>query len=740
MAFPEIIANATWAAPFIGALVVLLLTVLKRDRARGYVAVALLFVSAVSATVLLKTVLDSSEALVEFAYPWVPSIGVELGFYVDTLAAFMALIVTWLCSLIGFYSLKYMEGDPGLTRYWFFFSFFTGSMLLIVLANNLLLMFIGWEGTGLASYALIGHWFTDEKEKWVGDPNRKALGKSMEFAPSHSGVRALIFTRLGDVGLISGIAMIYMLTHTLSIPAMAETTAEWGAELALRGMLLPFLLIFSLGAMAKSAQFPFHEWLVTAMTGPTSVSALIHAATMVKAGIFFMLRFTPIIFLTSRELSLILPETATQFSFYFTVITFIGAFTAFLMATQGIVARELKLVLAFSTASQLGYMFMASGASGLIGEFAHGLVATFSHLMSHAIFKASLFLAAGAVIHTVESRFMDEMGGLSKFMKVTFAATLIAALSLSGVPPLMGFWTKDTVLEIVFETHLFIPFTLAVVTAAITAFYSARFVLRTFRTQPSHNVEHLEKEHHLHEAHPIMLTPYSLLAAATLAIGSSWFFVGGDFFSALTRNVLALEEKPEIFRVELNPLLTGLSVAMVSLGLGAAYLIYGKPNLRSRMAKRVETGGGLRAFQDLLYDRWYLNSLYYWIFVSGGRAASRGLFKYLDTGVIDGFYHRFIPWFTTSAYKGVFTIFETGVIDRIYHGVIVKAFITTYNATFKFFETAVIDRGYNTAVAKAALFISNIFRRTQTGKINTYLVALLFGFIILVLMLLLGVI
>jgi len=736
----EIVANLTWVAPYIGAVIVLLFSMFKESRLRGYIAVSMLFLSALSSTILLTTVLGSSEGLVQFSYPWISTLQVELGVYVDTLAAFMALIVAWLCALIGFYSLKYMEGDTGLTRYWFFFSFFTGSMLLIVLSGNLLLMFIGWEGTGLASYALIGHWFTDREENCVGDPGRKIFGVSMHFAPSHSGIRALVFTRLGDVGFIAGIAVIYSLTHSLSIAIMAQTAAEWGGTLAIRGMLLPFLLFFSLGAMAKSAQFPFHEWLVTAMTGPTSVSALIHAATMVKAGVFFMLRFTPIIYLVGRELSLLLPSAANDVNIYFSVIVYIGAFTAFFMATQGIVARELKLVLAFSTASQLGYMFMAAGSAGLIPEFVNGFIASFSHLLAHGIFKAAMFLAAGAVIHTIESRFMDDMGGLSKFMKITFVAMLIPALSLSGVPPLMGFWTKDNIIEVVYETRLFIPFVLAVVTAAITAFYAMRMVLVTFRTQPSERVRHMAEKHELHESHLIMLTPYTLLAIVTLVLGSVWIFFGADFYSALTRNVLAIEEKPVVFNVELNPLLTALSLAMVVLGLSLAYLTYGKPNFDKRIKKQLEANHGFRAVSDFLYDRWYLNGVYYKIFVYGGSKVSKGLFKWLDTAVIDGFYHRFIPWFTTKAYKNVFKVFETGVIDRGYHVAIVKGFTTTFNATFKYFETAVIDKGYNVLVGRVALFLSNGFRKIQTGRINHYLLAFLFGFLILILMFFLGVI
>jgi len=735
----EILADLVWAAPFVGAAIVTFLSLFKGGKARGYIAVILLFVSAVSATLLVKMVLDNNAGFVQFSYPWITSLNVDVEIYVDTLSAFMALIVTWLCALIGFYSLKYMEGDSGWTRYWFFFSFFTGSMLLIVMSGNLLLTFVGWEGTGLASYALIGYWFMDEREKWVGDPDRKALGVSMEFAPSHSSVRALMFTRLGDVGLIAGIAVLYFVTnpHTLSISAIAQDSVvrQWGGELAVRGMLLPFLLVFSLGALAKSAQFPFHEWLVTAMTGPTSVSALIHAATMVKAGVFFMLRFTPIFYLLLR----LLPAAAGDVSLYFTIITFIGAFTAFFMATQGIVAKELKLVLAFSTASQLGYMFMAAGASGLIGDFVNGFIATFSMLMSHAIFKASLFLAAGAVIHTVESRYMDEMGGLSKIMKVTFVAMLVAALSLSGLPPLMGFWTKDSVLEVVFQSGLLIPFLLAVVTASFTAFYSLRMVMKTFVVSPSARVVHMEEKHELHEAHAVMLGPYSLLAFATVAIGVLWLFVGSGFFTALAKHVLAIDEVPSAFSVKLNPSLTALSIVMVSIGLGAAYLMYGKPQFDRKVAGRMETSASLRGVRNFLFDRWYVNSVYYIVFVSGGRWLSNGLFKWLDTKVIDGFYHRFVPWFTTRLYVDGFKFFETGIIDRVYHSGVVTVFTKAVYGTFRYFETAVIDHVYHVYLVKAALSVSNGFRKVQTGRINHYILAFVLGFIVLVVMFLLGV-
>ncbi|MEM2211509.1 MAG: NADH-quinone oxidoreductase subunit L [Nitrososphaerales archaeon] len=688
MIISELIAHLTWLAPYIGAALALLL--LKIGRVRDYIAVSTLFLSAIFSTILLKEVLESHEGFLHYSYPWVKTLGINVGIYIDTLAVFMSFIVAWLCFLIGFYSLKYMEGDPGLTRYWFFFNFFTGSMLLLVLADNLILMFIGWEGTGLASYALIGHWYKDEEEKCVGDVGRTALGTSMFFTPSHSGVRALIFTRIGDVGFIIGIITLYIINGTLSIPEIAKNTEVWGEWLAVRGLLLPFLLLFSLGALAKSAQFPFHEWLVTAMTGPTSVSALIHAATMVKAGVYFMLRFAPIFYLISK-----LDGVHT----YFTIITYIGAFTAFLMASQAIVARELKLVLAFSTASQLGYMFLGIGAAGLLEEFVEGFLASFNHLMSHAIFKASLFLAAGGIIHTVESKYLDDMGGLSKYMKVTFASTLIAALSLSGFPPLMGFWTKDTILEVVSKTGLLIPFIFGIITASITAFYSMKIVLRAFIIPPSHNVKHLIKEHKVHEAHPIMMLPYTILALTSLIVGLLWYFMAGNLNKAITKHVLGLEEVHMKFAVHIDPILTGLSVSMVLIGIGLGVIAYTGPTYAKFINESLAVNPLLKGLHNFLYNRWYINPIYYRVIVNGMRWLSRSIFKWFDTFIIDNIYHILIPKVTTL----------------------------TSIQTFKVIETAGIDRGYNNLTVRITLIFSNIFRSIQTGRVNHYILIFIIG-------------
>jgi NADH-quinone oxidoreductase subunit L len=685
-------AFLAWEIPYIGAVLSLLLN--RAGKIRDLIAVLAIFSSAIFSTLALQEVLTSDKPI-HVSYKWIESLGITFGVYLDSLSGFMALIVAWLSFLIAVYSLEYMSGDPGLTRYWFFFDFFVGSMMLLVLADNLIMMFLGWEGTGLASYALIGHWYTDEDERCVGDIGRKALGSPMWFTPSHSGLRAIVFTRLGDVGFVLGIGVLYYLTRTFSIPEIAEEAGKWALPLAKSGLLFPFLLVFSLGALAKSAQFPFHEWLVTAMTGPTSVSALIHAATMVKAGVYFLLRFSPIFVLAAEEV----PIAVSQIHTYFMTIAIIGSFTAFLMASQALVSRELKLILAFSTASQLGYMFLAIGAAGLISEFQLGFLACFSHLMSHAIFKASLFLAAGAIIHAVHSRFIDEMGELWNKMKWSFLAMSLAALSLMGVPPFMGFWTKDMVIEVSKESGMMLIYALGLITAGFTAFYSTRMIVRTFLVSSQH-------EHHAHEAHLVMLLPYLVLSLVSLVLGILWPVYGAELLGRMAEKVLGIQE---VFHVEihLDPALLITTLSIVFIGIMIALSSYLTEEGR-RVAASISKNELGRTIYNFLYDRWYINAIYYKLIVRGFSLLSTGIFRYFDSLVIDGFYHYFIPWITNKLSSLGFKYFETDIVDETYHNRVVKMFNS----------------------------IGSFVRKLQTGLINQYLVTFILGFLIVLLILL----
>lgn len=628
-----------WVFPYIGAFVLALLYVLgvKNEKVYGWGSVASIAVSAIISTLAAQQVFSNGPIYSIYGKVWVPWINITVGTYLDGLGTVMALVVSWISLLIAIYSVKYMEGDWGVARYFFFITFFVASMLLLVLADNLILLFIGWEGTGLASYALIGHWYTDEEEYWVGVPGRKALGQPMYFEPSHSGVRALLFTRVGDVGLLIGMSMIYLLAHTFSIPQLAATSSSWIGYLAAKGILVPMLLLFSLGALAKSAQFPFHEWLVTAMTGPTPVSALIHAATMVKAGVYFMLRFVPIIFTGAYALIHSNPAAVESVKDYFTIIAGLGAVTAFMMGTMALVSNELKLILAYSTASQLGYMFLGAAAAGLLIEAGReglslGISAGLSHLVSHAVFKAALFLVAGWLIHAAHSRFIDPMGRYAGVMKVTAVSMWLAGLSLMGIPPLSGFFSKELVLKAAEEAHFSWGYSLGVITAALTAAYTLRMILRVFHMEPYE--EHEGRE--VHEAPGLMLWPYTILAIASLVLGLYWTGTGGAISKAVAET-LGVGEGISLTVSFTGGVLMVLGLALASILIVAGlYLVW-----RVDFPSLIERSTLTRIIHDFLYDRWYINSIYY-IVIVGGFAVFASLLAIIDFG-IDMFYHFAIP-------------------------------------------------------------------------------------------------
>jgi len=718
---------ASWLSPYVGAALVLLLHKVGNSRIKGGVAVLSILTSALISTAAAMEVYGGEHS-VHVSYTWVKSLDVTIGVYFDALSSLMALVVSWLSFLIATYSLEYMGEDPGQTRYWFFFSFFVGSMMMLVLADNLIAMFIGWEGTGLASYSLIGHWYTDEEERWVGDPGRKALGMPMWFEPSHAGLRALVFTRLGDVGFIVGIAALHCLTGTTNLHVLLEKAGEWSYSLYATGILHVFLALFVMGALAKSAQIPFHEWLVTAMTGPTSVSALIHAATMVKAGVYFLLRMTPIFIAAQHALHHIEPLAAHVYTDFFYALALIGGLTAFVMGTMALVSRELKLILAFSTASQLGYMFLGTAAGALIGEALLGVFSGFSHLMSHAMFKASLFLAAGAVIHAVHSRFVDDMGGLARHMKTTFIAMTLAALSLVGLPPFMGFWSKDAVILVAMESKAFIPFVLGIITAGLTAAYSIRMIIRVFLYEPS------KKSGHAHEPGLLMLMPYVILAAASLVLGVLWPLVEEGYLEFLGKATLGVEEAE--VHVGVEPSLAVGTLTLVGFGIITVYYIYEFKKLKPyRLAEREPL---FRAIHNFLYDRWYINSVYYIVIVGGFRKLSSTLYRAWDRSVVDYLYHNAIPAFFSKLSSGA-KAWDRSVVDYLYHNAI-PAFFSKLSSGIKATLELWIDEGFHVFLVEGVLAASSRIRRVQTGVLNHYILMLWLGFSVLaIIFLLMGV-
>ena len=533
-----------------------------------------------------------------------------------------------------------MKGDKDITRFWFWMMFFIGSMQLIVLSDNLLQVFFGWEGVGLASYALISFWYRDKKKDHVGVEGRTVLGMLDYYSPTHAGMKAFIMTKVGDVMMIAGMLLIFLFAGTFGFKELVEDTA-WATTMSAQGLLVPaFLLLFG-GAMGKSAQFPLNEWLLEAMTGPTAVSALIHAATMVKAGVFLVARIGPIVFALGAA-----GIMADQF---FEIIAWVGGITALLLATQGMVNPEIKKVLAYSTGSQIGYMMMALGVAGLSHQYVDGYTAGFFHLISHAMFKASLFMAAGFLLHSIGSRFMTDMGGLRKQMKKTYAFMWAAGLGLMGAPFITtGFWSKDAIFASVYESgsEWALPlYIIAVVTAVITAFYTTRMIGMVFFGKKSKHIQKMEEEgHHIHDAPLSMWIPYGILAVLTIGIGliglsaeEGLHHMFTDYlehsFGIHSAHVAAEASILPEFLQGLNPVALGSSLVAFATGIGLGYIFY--IGRWVDPVKFVNSNIVFYAIHKFLLNRWYLNAIVYWCFVTTPLWLARWISRYFEKKVID---------------------------------------------------------------------------------------------------------
>ncbi|HEY6757550.1 MAG TPA: NADH-quinone oxidoreductase subunit L [Nitrososphaera sp.] len=632
-----------WLLPFVGAAIIAAVA-RAGHRARDYTAVGFALASAISAATLMPVALAGTE--VHSQIPWISSLGLKAGVLADPLAIIMTNLVASISFLIIVYSTGYMHGDKDLTRYWFFMLFFIGSMQLIVLSDNLLMVFFGWEGVGLASYALIGFWYYDRKKDYVGVEGQIAGGIPMWASPTHAGMKAFLMTRAGDVMMLAGMFLIFMHAGTFGFKELAEDPS-WAIAMSQQNLLVPAAVLLFGGAVGKSAQFPLNEWLLEAMTGPTAVSALIHAATMVKAGVFLVARIGPLFF----ALASLGAFSVQQF---FEVVAWVGAITAFLLATQALVNPEIKKVLAYSTGSQIGYMMMGLGIAGLSLNFVDGYTAGFFQLMSHAMFKASLFMGAGALLHTVGSRFMNDMGGLKGHMKKTYIFMLLASLSLAGAPLFtLGFWSKDAVFAAVLESGYTFSqplFIMAVVVAVMTAFYTFRMIGMAFFGKKSRHIEEMEQRgHHIHDAGPRMWVPYGILAIASIAIG-----VVGFAFEAQIHHLLgeyladsfgipvqeesveaSIQIAPEGDRTwfGLNPIAAIASVGAFAIGGALGYLFYiGRKIDPQIISRSVVT----RSVWKFLYNRWYLNTALYWGAVIGPLAIYRFIWRYFESTIVDG--------------------------------------------------------------------------------------------------------
>ncbi len=544
-------------------------------------------------------------------YTWAVSDGLrmEIGFLIDRLSALMMVVVTFVSLMVHIYTIGYMHEDPGYQRFFSYISLFTFSMLMLVMSNNFLQLFFGWEAVGLVSYLLIGFWFTRE---------------SAIFA----NLKAFLVNRVGDFGFILGIACVVMYADSLDyaqVFAQADNIAAqqidvpgfspWNAMTAI------CILLF-IGAMGKSAQAPLHVWLPDSMEGPTPISALIHAATMVTAGIFMVARMSPLF-----ELS----ETALA------VVLVIGAITAFFMGLLGIVQNDIKRVVAYSTLSQLGYMTVALGVS------AYG--AAIFHLMTHAFFKALLFLAAGSVIIAMHhEQDIRKMGGIRKYMPITYWTALIGSLALIGFPGTAGFFSKDALIEAVHESHwhvdggavYWIGYLSVLLGVFVTALYSFRMFFLVF-----HGKERMDKkmQSHLHETPAVVTVPLILLAIPSAVIG--WFTIGPVLFGGFFADSLYATEKHDVlarlgetFHGSAAFVVHGLQTPVVYLALAGAlvawFLYLRRPDIPDMLAQKMS------GLYKLLDRKYYFDDLWINGFAAGGRRAGSFLWQKGDVFMIDG--------------------------------------------------------------------------------------------------------
>ncbi len=585
-------------------------------------------------------------------YKWLASdvTSFEVGFLIDRLTVMMMLVVTFVSLMVHIYTIGYMEEDPGYQRFFSYISLFTFSMLMLVMANNFMQLFFGWEAVGLVSYLLIGFWYTRP-------------------TAIYANLKAFLVNRVGDFGFLLGIGLVLMVFGTLDYQSVFANAHNYVNDMApipgmSVGLLTAICILLFIGAMGKSAQFPLHVWLPDSMEGPTPISALIHAATMVTAGIFMVARMSPLF-----ELS----DTALSF------VMVIGAITALFMGFLGIIQNDIKRVVAYSTLSQLGYMTVALGASAYS-------VAVF-HLMTHAFFKALLFLAAGSVIIAMHhDQDIRNMGGLRKYMPITWITSLIGSLALIGTPFFSGFYSKDSIIEAVEHSNLAgsgFAYVAVVLGVFVTAFYSFRMYFLVFHGEErfgkdhhDHQGDHADEEashdHHHglapgqkpHETSWVVTLPLVLLAIPSVIIG----FVAiepmlfGDYFLDaihVSHSHPAMEELREEFHGPVAMVLhalTDLPFWLALAGAGCAWFFYMKrPDIPAAIQKRFS------AIYTLLDQKYYFDRFNDWFFAGGARGTSRLLWKFGDVKLIDGFFVNGSAK-VVGMFSGVLRGFQTGYV------------------------------------------------------------------------------
>ncbi|MDD5426461.1 MAG: NADH-quinone oxidoreductase subunit L [candidate division Zixibacteria bacterium] len=578
-------------------------------------SIAMILISWVMAlVVLIETLGRYGEPYEAFYYITAfNNINFEIGLLVDALTAIMLMVVTTVGACVEIYSLGYMKDDPRFSRFFAYLSLFLFSMLGLVLANNFFMIFIFWELVGLTSYLLIGFWF---EKKVAADAGKKAF----------------ITTRIGDLGFIVGLLIVAFYAGTFNFGGVFDKVAS-GVIPA--GIITVAGIFLFCGAIGKSAQFPLHVWLPDAMEGPTPVSALIHAATMVAAGVYLVARIMNI-FVGSAEASM--------------VVAVIGLITSFIAATIGLVQNDIKRVLAYSTVSQLGYMIMALGLYGYDTAHGHhsaGYVAGTLHLMTHAFFKGLLFLAAGSVIHAVHTNDIQEMGGLGPKMKITSVTFMIASLSIAGIFPLSGFWSKDEIIATTLQHPVFFVFTLLI--AFMTAFYMWRLCFLTFFGKPRDQ----HRFDHAHESPRVMTWPLAFLGFLSI-------FAGWVAIPWLPHGYSSFVYHGEMHHAAPNILLMLISTIVAGSGIVLAYFIYYKEKISAdRLAEKF------RPLYTLLYNKYYFDEIYQFLIIDPLMKFADFMWTF-DARIIDGAVNG-TAWLTIL-WSNVKLWFDTWIVDGAVNG------------------------------------------------------------------------
>jgi len=570
------------------------------DRGAQLVTCGALLLSMALGILLFRDILAQDGARVVPLASWIVAGGVDVewSLRLDTLSGVMIVAVTIVSAMVHVYSVGYMAHDTGIARFMAYLSLFTFFMLMLVTANDFVQLFFGWEGVGLCSYLLIGFWYD-------------------RATANDAAIKAFIVNRVGDFGFALGIFAVFVIFGSLDYDTVfGKVPAAVGTTINFLGWQVPSLtiacILLFIGAMGKSAQIGLHTWLPDAMEGPTPVSALIHAATMVTAGVFMVARLSPMFEYAPSALAF---------------VGVIGGTTAVFAASVGMAQNDIKRVIAYSTCSQLGYMFFAAGVS------AYG--AAIFHLFTHAFFKALLFLGAGSVIHAMSAeQDMRRMGGLWNKIPYTYAVMWIGSLSLAGIPFFAGYYSKDTILAASWASGTAVgrySFCLGIFTAFLTAFYSWRLLIMTFHGKPRADEETM---HHVHESPWVMLIPLFVLAAGAAVAGyvAEEYFVGAGRAAFWKSSILVLPGHDSIGAAEeLSGIIQFLPLIAAALGIATAYLCYSiYPAIPARLTLQF------RAIYLFLLNKWYFDELYDRLFVKSAFSLGDGLWKTGDGMIIDG--------------------------------------------------------------------------------------------------------